>query len=349
MVVGDQRMGVEDFNCNKPLANKHLESIAAFYAENSLNLSGARILILGATGFVGSWLTDALVYLSDKLNLEIELTLNSRRIEQVYASRGHSLPTTINLIGGDSSSLQISQSYTHIIYAATPTTARTRSHLFTKSEIGFINGMENIIKQVVHSESSPVFLNLSSGAIYSNINTRTPTGSILENYTQVKRKNEQTIASFREEGKLVGVNARLFAFYGPRLPINDHYAIGNFIRDALYNEKIIVHGTGRAIRSYLHASDLTAKCVYLLAKGVSGDFDIGSVTGRTIMNWANLVGTTFGVPVKVQNSSDFSENEYVAPEDLRIPIGPNEAQHESDLLIDWAEWLKSNFDAVEFS
>lgn len=75
-------------------------------------------------------------------------------------------------------------------------------------------------------------------------------------YSQAKRAAEHLCALYREAYGLETVVARCFAFIGQDLPFNAHYAIGNFIQDALSAEQITVAGDGTPLRTYLDQSDL---------------------------------------------------------------------------------------------
>lgn len=109
-------------------------------------------------------------------------------------------------------------------------------------------------------------------------------------YGVAKRMAEQLCALYGHQHGLEVVVARCFAFVGRDLPRDAHFAIGNFIRDALAAPAITVNGDGAPIRSYMDQRDLASWLVALLERGRPGHaYNVGSEAGITIRELAHLV------------------------------------------------------------
>jgi dTDP-glucose 4,6-dehydratase len=157
------------------------------------------------------------------------------------------------------------------------------------------------------------FLFTSSGGVYG----RQPSGlsGIPEDYLGMpdplnasnvysvgKRAAEHLCALYAKERGLEIVIARCFAFVGQDLPLNVHFAIGNFIRDALWADEIVVNGDGTPIRSYLDQRDLTRWLLTLLKDGKACEaYNVGSDQAISIGDLAYVVRDIVspGKPVRI--------------------------------------------------
>jgi dTDP-glucose 4,6-dehydratase len=121
-------------------------------------------------------------------------------------------------------------------------------------------------------------------------------------YGHAKRVSEFMCAMYSHVFGFDAMIARLFAFVGPLLPLSAHYAVGNFIGDALKGGPVRIAGDGTPHRSYLYASDLAIWLWTILLRGrTARPYNVGSSDGMPIESLARLVvdATTPGMPIEI--------------------------------------------------
>ena len=189
--------------------------------------------------------------------------------------------------------------FTHVIHAAADSTdLSTMTNLDRYRQI--VDGTRNILDFAVRSGAKK-FLLTSSGGAYgqqpSNLLSIPETYCGMPNpliasnaYGVGKRESEILCALYCEQFGLQCVIARCFAFVGPDLRLDAHFAIGNFIRDALYEKMIAVSGDGTPLRSYLYQEDLAHWLFRILLEGAAGHaYNVGSDEVISISDLAKLV------------------------------------------------------------
>ena len=286
-----------------------------------------RLLLTGGTGFFGKALLRH--YLSQEFVSSSEIVVLSRNPDLFLASypefSGHS---SITFLQGDiqqRDSLPWGKSFTHILHAATESTiGPSLTPLQRYDQI--VEGTRNILDLAV-ATGARRFLLTSSGAIYgpqpADLDVipedwpgSPPLAEPSTAYGQAKRVAEHLCALFSEHYEIETVIARCFAFVGADLPLNVHFAIGNFIRDALTADAIAVSGDGTPLRTYLHQSDLAHWLFTLLEHGRPGQaYNVGSDEVISIAALAHLVRDLLAPdkPVHILGKADIgaARNRYV--------------------------------------
>lgn len=261
------------------------------------------LFVTGGTGFFGKALLRFWKKNPHIISAYKKITLLSRSPEH-FANKYADLLTGLNvtLCRGDimlPATLPNDDSITHVIHAATDSTVGPQLAPLDRYR-QIVDGTQNLLDFAVQQKVQR-FLLTSSGGVYGP--QPQDMAQIPETYCAMpdpldanaaysvgKRSAEHLCALYSQKYGLDFVIARCFAFVGQDLPLGVHFAIGNFIRDALYEDQIVVAGNGAPIRSYMHQDDLAEWLMVMLHKGRSCEaYNLGSDEAITIADLAHLV------------------------------------------------------------
>jgi dTDP-glucose 4,6-dehydratase len=293
-------------------------------------LRGARLFITGGTGFFGKWLLETLAHARGELALDIEaVALTRDPLAFARAAPALACAPGITLHAGSVTDFAPpAGTFTHVIHAATPNSAVLNDTRPGEILTTIIDGTRRVL-DFAQQKGVGALLFTSSGAVYGP--SRTPqaegagqafaetsrsapdTMNTKNAYAEGKRVAE-LLCAIAADGGLRAVVARCFAFVGPHLPLDAHFAVGNFIGNALRGESIVINGDGRAVRSYLHTADLAIALWTLLARGEAGTpYNVGSPQGVSIADLARTVAAVAApaTEIRVLGQSDGGMDYYV--------------------------------------
>lgn len=269
------------------------------------SLEGASIFMTGGTGFFGRWLLETLARVHDELGVDFSLLALSRDETRFLAGspRVAACPA-IAFHRGDIRDFTFpDRPFTHVFHGAATAAAATfhkTEDPLTKFATSF-DGTRRTLELAVRSGAGK-FLMVGSGSVYGGM-PGTPDFLIPEDHPgrpspldmvaamgHGKHASEFLCAAYGERHGLDYTIARCFTFIGAHLPLDIHYAIGNFIADALWGEGITIRGDGLPRRSYLHAGDLVLWLTTMLLKpGPRRIYNVGSDEALTLAALAHRV------------------------------------------------------------
>ena len=269
-------------------------------------LQNKNLYITGGTGLFGIWLLDFLDFLKKNGYKLGKVHVLSRSPSRFLKNRDHLLSNKSFIWHeGSMESFEMEKSEIHFAIHGAATSAYETFNSYNNLVKFRTNvlGVEKFIDSVVKNRI-PRVLFLSSGSTYGSLSSNASKGlkedSLLAPLTSdtgnslghAKRIGELLFFLRQGESGYSFSVARCFTFVGPFLPLNLHYAVGNFILNSLRNEKIIVKSGGSAVRSYMYLSDFIHWLLSILVYGDSGEiYNVGSNKQISILDLASLVSS----------------------------------------------------------
>jgi len=273
-----------------------LDYVLKGLGNSTLKLRNKKILFTGATGFIGKSLLESLLWINEVENLNIEIQCISRDPLSFFNSNPHFLEySALKVLKGD-----VRDNFNQIGIGPVDLAIHAATDVIKQEDAvdllgACIDGTSNILKYT-QENGCKSFLLLSSGAVYG----RQPEHieRLAETYIGgvdlISSKSGYALGKQVSEWLTKQVNparmevkvARCFAFVGPYLPLNKHFAIGNFIQAALLGQDIEIMGDGTPLRTYLYTSDLCTWLLKILLDGLPGR--VWNVGGEEIVSIREL-------------------------------------------------------------
>lgn len=296
----------------------------------------ASLLIIGGSGFFGKSLLD-LFQRGGLAPWHIDaVTVMARRADRLREEAPQLLSPAVTLLNADITTVDTLVPADYVIHAAASTDARDYLLQSAAQQQNIIAGTLNYCRLARRHHRHSRIVYASSGAVYGN---QPPELALLpesfagtdlaamaegkRGYARAKRDAEAAIVALGRDGLSVGI-ARCFAFVGPWLPRDQHFAIGNFIADGLAGRPIAVQARQAVYRSYLHADDL---CAWLMAIAAAAapacpTYNVGSDQALLMGELAALVARECGQQASVPAIDSARIDRYVPSIDkIRRELG----------------------------
>ena len=296
-----------------PLPRQDLELILEHTAPLWEEVRGSRIFLTGGTGFFGCWLVESFCFVNHLLGLGAEATILTRSPEAFAQKCPHlASDTAVTLQAGDVRSFLFPEGeYRYVIHAATDATAKQAAEAPLEMLSTIIAGTEHTL-EFADTHGTGKFLLTSSGAVYGKQPpemTHVPESyagapdpvNPANVYAEGKRTAELLCALYQKRDRLDCKIARCWAFCGPHLPLDQHFAIGNFIGDVLAGGPIQIQGDGTPRRSYLYAADLAVWLWTILLRAPAlVPFNVGAARDVSILELAQTGAMTLNPQTEIR-------------------------------------------------
>ena len=234
-------------------------------------IQNKRILITGGTGFFGKSLLLHCLELKEN-----EILILSRDPEKLI-KEFPSLRTDkgIGFLSGDVRDFNFPKGDFDYIFHGAATSGKIIPDDEMRSVV--IDGTKHVLKFAAQNAQLSKLLYVSSGAVYGNKYNFPMNEDLSCDPVNVYGRSKLKAEKLCLDSGLPCSIARCFAFVGEFLPLDAHFAIGNFIRDCLNDQSIIIKGDGTPTRTYLYSGDLAHWLWTILLKGGHGrTYNVGS-------------------------------------------------------------------------
>ncbi len=248
-------------------------------------LKDRTLLISGATGLIGSFLIDVVMYLNREQGLNCRVIALGRSEEKAKARFAYCyetaqfqfIPYDINLpferddMGDVDYVLHLASNTHPVAYATDPIGTITTNIIGTQNMLEF--AYKHHAMRCAFASSNEIYGENRGDAEkfdehycgYIDCNT------MRAGYPESKRCGEALCQAYIKQKEMDIVIPRLTRSYGPTLLMSDTKAMSQFIRKAIAGEDIVLKSEGTQYYSYTYMADAVCGLLYVLLLGEKGE------------------------------------------------------------------------------
>ena len=252
--------------------------------------------ITGATGLFGSWILAFLNWTIKRKFAEPKIAILSRNKTIVF-------PSWFEVVEGDVRNFRLDKTkYDYFIHLAAPSALNTNHGMKDLEKFDILGRGTRHVLDLAQNLARKRVLVASSGAVFGGFDSsRVHPISECDLSTLVYDSTNQGLGLGKKvaefitrdyclNGRVDASVARCFSFVGPGLPTDLHYAVGNFVADAITTRKITIEGNGLTRRSYMDLGDMVLWLLTILFDGRTGeDYNVGSNDAVTLYQLASKI------------------------------------------------------------
>lgn len=281
-------------------------------------LNNKTVLVTGASGFIPTYIVEVLLAL--KNTKVIALVRNAERASKKFSH--HKDNNNLKFIVQDvSEPINTDEKIDIIIHAASQASPK----YYGVDPVGTLNanviGTSNLLK-LAQKNNVEKFLFVSTCSVYGVVSEskidETYTGNVdilnvRSCYDESKRMGENMCISYAHQYKIPVVIVRLAHTYGPGVALDDGRVFGDFVKNIINNENIILNSDGKAERQFCYVSDMITALFLVLFKGENiNAYNIAADKSVSILEFANtLIGLYPEKGLKIKFAENVFKKGYI--------------------------------------
>jgi dTDP-glucose 4,6-dehydratase len=267
-----------------------------------MDISGKRVLITGAAGFLGSHLCDRFIKEGCKVvGMDNLITGSLKNIEHLFKLENfefyhHDVSKFVFVPGNIDYILHFASPASPIDYLKIPIQTLKVGSLGTHNLLGLARVKK---ARILVASTSEVYgdptVHPQNEDYWGNVNPIGPRGV----YDEAKRFQEAITMAYHTYHGVETRIIRIFNTYGPRMRLNDGRALPAFVGQALRGEDITVFGDGSQTRSFCYVDDLVEGIYRLLLSDYVYPVNVGNPDEISIKDFAEEIIKLTGTDQKI--------------------------------------------------